>query len=133
MSLRIGPGPPGVLAAVAAGDPKSGVLASSSSPLLHTGSTEIKEGGEEKCHGCKKIAEEETDEGDVDGEDLHRAGKTLPGRAAVALGTNIETIMVTIMVLLNSQCNIISSTFSCQSSSYSVELGVDPDFYFPFV
>ena len=58
---------------------------------------------------------------------------TLPGRAEVALGTNIETIMVTIMVLLDSQCNIISSTFSCQSSSYSVELGVDPDFYFPFV
>ena len=82
-------------------------------PTAAHGQHRDKGGGEEKCHGCKKIAEEETDEGDVDGEDLHQAGKrmTLPGRAEVALGTNIETIMVTIMVLLNSQCNIISSTF----------------------
>ena len=75
-------------------------------PTAAHGQHRDKGGGEEKCHGCKKIAEEETDEGDVDGEDLHQAGKTLPGRAAVALGTNIETIIVT-MVLLNSQCNII--------------------------
>ena len=37
---------------------------------VHTGRPD-KGGGEEKCHGCKKIAEEETDEGDVDGEDFH--------------------------------------------------------------
>ena len=84
-------------------------------PTAAHGQHRDKGGGEEKCHGCKKIAEEETDEGDVDGEDLDRARETLPGRAAVALGTNIETIMVT-MVLLRSPCNIISSTFPCQSS-----------------
>ena len=55
MSLRIGPGPPGVLAAVAAGDPKSGVLASSSSPLLHTGSTEIKEGGRKNATAVRRL------------------------------------------------------------------------------
>ena len=49
---------------------------------MHTGTLagQIKEGGEEKCHGCKKIAEEETDEGDVDGEDLQGEGEeVLPG------------------------------------------------------
>ena len=55
MSLRIGPSPPGVLAAVAAGDPKSGVLASSSSPLLHTGSTEIKEGGRKNATAVRRL------------------------------------------------------------------------------
>ena len=51
-------------------NPNSGALASSNT-RVHTGRPD-KGGGEEKCHGCKKIAEEETDEGDVDGEDLHR-------------------------------------------------------------
>ena len=50
-------------------NPNSGALASSNT-RVHTGRPD-KGGGEEKCHGCKKIAEEETDEGDVDGEDLH--------------------------------------------------------------
>ena len=70
---RIGCGPPGVSAApalAAASDPNSGALASSNSRGC-TLAGQIKEGGEEKCHGCKKIAEEETDEGDVDGEDFH--------------------------------------------------------------
>ena len=50
-------------------NPNSGALASSNT-RVHTGRLD-KGGGEEKCHGCKKIAEEETDEGDVDVEDLH--------------------------------------------------------------
>ena len=112
MSLRIGPGPPGVLAAVAAGDPKSGVLASSSSPLLHTGSTEIKEGGRKNATAVRRLRRRRPMKEMLTARIYIGRER---GRAAVALGTNIETIMVT-MVLLNSQCNIISSTFPCQSS-----------------
>ena len=75
LGLRIGCGSPGVSAAPAlvpsssgTRHPNSGALASSGAHG-HTGRPD-KGGGEEKCHGCKKIAEEETDEGDVDGEDL---------------------------------------------------------------
>ena len=79
LGLRIGCGSPGVSAAPAlpclvpsssgTRHPNSGALASSGAHG-HTGRPD-KGGGEEKCHGCKKIAEEETDEGDVDGEDFH--------------------------------------------------------------
>ena len=85
---RIGCGPPGVSAApalAAASDPNSGALASSNT-RVHTGRLD-KGGGEEKCHGCKKIAEEETDEGDVDGEDLH-------GRGGGGGGIHFETVII---------------------------------------
>ena len=59
-------------------NPNSGALASSNT-RVHTGRPD-KGGGEEKCHGCKKIAEEETDEGDVDGEDLHGEEEEEGGR-----------------------------------------------------
>ena len=65
--------------------PNSGALASSNT-RVHTGRLD-KGGGEEKCHGCKKIAEEETDEGDVDGEDLH-------GRGEGGGGIHFETVII---------------------------------------
>ena len=95
LGLRIGCGSPGVSAAPAlpclvasssgTRHPNSGALASSNT-RVHTGRLD-KGGGEEKCHGCKKIAEEETDEGDVDGEDLH-------GRGGGGGGIHFETVII---------------------------------------